>query len=257
MSCLLVLRELGHHHSRPAQHRRCLYTTYQGEWAGGVRHPLCNQCRWHHLLDGRFAWSPSRCDPSRGNYRRNSVVHRRRTSSPHSAQGAAPHPFSEVTPNGRSRSDPRTASDPGAWRRKGCPSCAVAGAATGPSTGAACAGPQRTQNRARQPVLWVPPNAPESAISRLRPTTERRARTTGIAIQPAAQNGTSWCAPAPSPDCGRERAMSAVLRSRERRGRSYRRSVTGRIHGAQERSPRPAPGGECMTSVTHCDTVVV
>jgi hypothetical protein len=40
-------------------------------------------------------------------------------------------------------------------------------------------------------VLGVPPNAPESAISRLRPATERRARTTGIAIQPTAQNGTS------------------------------------------------------------------
>jgi hypothetical protein len=51
--------------------------------------------------------------------------------------------------------------------------------------------PENIENRARQPVLWVPPTAPESAISLLRPTTERRARTTAIAIQPAAQNGTS------------------------------------------------------------------
>jgi hypothetical protein len=90
-----------------------------------------------------------------------------------------------------------------------------------------------------------------------RSSAEHRDRTATVALQTAAPNGTSWCAPAPSPDCGRERAMSAVLRSSERRGRSYRRSVTGRMHGAQERSPRPAPGGECMTSVTHCDTVVV
>ena len=46
---------------------------------------------------------------------------------------------------------------------------------------------QSIENRSRQPVLWVPPNAPESAISRLRPTTERRARTTTVYIPTAAQ----------------------------------------------------------------------
>jgi hypothetical protein len=51
--------------------------------------------------------------------------------------------------------------------------------------------PRHTQNRARRPVLWVPLNAPESAISRFRPTTEQRARTTVLAILAVAQNGTS------------------------------------------------------------------
>src|SRR5664280_687172 len=50
---------------------------------------------------------------------------------------------------------------------------------------------QSTQNRARQPVLWVPPTAPESAIERTRSDAERRARTTSVAIVAIVQNGTS------------------------------------------------------------------
>ena len=55
---------------------------------------------------------------------------------------------------------------------------------------------QSIENRSRQPVLWVPPTALESAIEHTRPGAEQRARTTGIAIQPAAQNGTYLQLPA-------------------------------------------------------------
>ena len=48
----------------------------------------------------------------------------------------------------------------------------------------------RPSNHIRQPVLWVPPTAPESAIERTRPGAEQRARTTATAILTAAQNGT-------------------------------------------------------------------
>jgi hypothetical protein len=51
--------------------------------------------------------------------------------------------------------------------------------------------PDNIENRARQPVLWVPPTAPESAIERTRSGAEQRARTTATAILTAAQNGTS------------------------------------------------------------------
>ncbi len=50
---------------------------------------------------------------------------------------------------------------------------------------------QSIQNRCRQPVPWVPPIAPESAIKRTRSGTERRARTTAVAILASTQNGTS------------------------------------------------------------------
>jgi len=41
---------------------------------------------------------------------------------------------------------------------------------------------QSIQNRTRQPMLWVPPTEPESAIERTRPGAEQRARTTAVAI---------------------------------------------------------------------------
>ena len=50
---------------------------------------------------------------------------------------------------------------------------------------------QSTQNRARQPVLWVPPTAPESEIKRTRSGAEQRARTTAAGRRRAVQNGTS------------------------------------------------------------------
>ena len=50
---------------------------------------------------------------------------------------------------------------------------------------------QSALKRARQPVLWVPPTAPESAIERTRSDAERRARTTSVAIVDTVQNGTS------------------------------------------------------------------
>ena len=46
------------------------------------------------------------------------------------------------------------------------------------------------QSRTRQPMLWVPPAAPESAIDHTRSGAERRTRTT-VATLAAAQNGTS------------------------------------------------------------------
>jgi hypothetical protein len=52
----------------------------------------------------------------------------------------------------------------------------------------------KLQNRARQPVLWVPPTAPESAIERTRSGAEQRARSTAVAILAAARNGTYACA---------------------------------------------------------------
>jgi len=73
---------------------------------------------------------------------------------------------------------------------------------------------QSIQNRSRQPVLWVPPNAPESAISRLRPTTERRAKTTTVYIPTAAQNGTSG-------------ALAVRKLSRRRAVRGRQRTGTG------------------------------
>jgi len=45
---------------------------------------------------------------------------------------------------------------------------------------------ENIENRARQPVLWVPPIAPESAIERTRSGAEQRARTTATAILTAA-----------------------------------------------------------------------
>ncbi len=53
---------------------------------------------------------------------------------------------------------------------------------------------QSIENRARQPVLWVPPTAPESAIKRTRSGAEQRARTTTVALATTAQNGTYACA---------------------------------------------------------------
>jgi hypothetical protein len=47
------------------------------------------------------------------------------------------------------------------------------------------------ENRSRQPVLWVPPTAPESAIKRTRSGAEQRARTTAAGRRKAAPNGTS------------------------------------------------------------------
>jgi len=49
---------------------------------------------------------------------------------------------------------------------------------------------ENIEKRARQPVLWVPPTARESAIERIRSGAEQRARTTAVAIVAAAQNGT-------------------------------------------------------------------
>src|SRR5665213_868811 len=54
---------------------------------------------------------------------------------------------------------------------------------------------QGIENRAWQPVLQVAPTAPESAIERTRSGTERRDRTTTVALVPAAQNGTSGVPP--------------------------------------------------------------
>ena len=51
---------------------------------------------------------------------------------------------------------------------------------------------QSIQNRARQPVLWVPPTAPESAIERTRSGAEQRARSTAVAILAAAQAHPEW-----------------------------------------------------------------
>src|ERR1035437_2511687 len=51
--------------------------------------------------------------------------------------------------------------------------------------------PQSRLNRARQPVMWVPPTAPESAIKRTSAGAEQRARTTAAGRRGAAQNGTS------------------------------------------------------------------
>jgi hypothetical protein len=45
--------------------------------------------------------------------------------------------------------------------------------------------------RRRQPVLWVPPTAPESAIKLTRSGAEQRARTTAAGRRRAAPNGTS------------------------------------------------------------------
>jgi hypothetical protein len=53
---------------------------------------------------------------------------------------------------------------------------------------------ENIENRARQPVLWVPPTALESAIGRTRSGAELRARTTSIVTPAAAQNGTYACA---------------------------------------------------------------
>ena len=50
---------------------------------------------------------------------------------------------------------------------------------------------QSIENRSRQPVLWVPPTAPESAIKRTRSGAEQRARTTTAGRRRAAPNGTS------------------------------------------------------------------
>jgi len=52
---------------------------------------------------------------------------------------------------------------------------------------------QRIENRAWQPVLQVAPTAPESAIERTHSGTERRDRTTTVALQTSAQNGTYAC----------------------------------------------------------------
>ncbi len=49
---------------------------------------------------------------------------------------------------------------------------------------------QSIENRSRQPVLWVPPTAPESAIELTRSGAEQRAITTAVATLGAAQNGT-------------------------------------------------------------------
>ena len=54
------------------------------------------------------------------------------------------------------------------------------------------------ENRSRQPVLWVPPTAPESAIKRTRSGAEQRARTTVAGRRRAAsQSGTYACARGP------------------------------------------------------------
>ena len=50
---------------------------------------------------------------------------------------------------------------------------------------------QSIENCARQPVLWVPPTAPESAIKRTRSGAEQRARMTAAGRRRKAQNGTS------------------------------------------------------------------
>jgi hypothetical protein len=50
---------------------------------------------------------------------------------------------------------------------------------------------QSIENRSRQPVLWVPPTAPESAIKLTRSGAEQRARTTAAGCRRAAPNGTS------------------------------------------------------------------
>ena len=50
---------------------------------------------------------------------------------------------------------------------------------------------QGMENRSWQPVLQVAPTAPESAIERTRSGTERRDRTTTVALQTSAHIGTS------------------------------------------------------------------
>jgi hypothetical protein len=47
------------------------------------------------------------------------------------------------------------------------------------------------ENRARQPVLWVPSTVPESVIERTRWGAEQGARTMAVATVAAAQNGAS------------------------------------------------------------------
>jgi len=56
--------------------------------------------------------------------------------------------------------------------------------------------PQRTQNEHRRQTGWELParrNHAESAIERTRSGTERRARTTSVALMGTEQNGTSAC----------------------------------------------------------------
>jgi len=53
---------------------------------------------------------------------------------------------------------------------------------------------QSIENRSRQPVPWVPPTAPESAIKRTRSGAEQRARIFTVVSTGPAQNGTYACA---------------------------------------------------------------
>jgi hypothetical protein len=62
---------------------------------------------------------------------------------------------------------------------------------------------QSIENRSRQPVLWVPPTAPESAIKLTRSGAEQRARTTAAGRRRAAPNGTSGALH--QPDCRSDR----------------------------------------------------
>jgi hypothetical protein len=53
---------------------------------------------------------------------------------------------------------------------------------------------QSTQIRIRQPKRWAPSTVLEPAIEHTRPGAEQRARTTTVALQASAQNGTYACA---------------------------------------------------------------
>src|ERR1035437_5432545 len=73
--------------------------------------------------------------------------------------------------------------------------------------------PENIENRFRQPKRWAPSTVLEPAIEHTRPGAEQRARTTAIAIQPAAQNGTSG-ALAFCKHAGRLAACHAAIRKR-------------------------------------------
>src|SRR5450759_3386034 len=75
---------------------------------------------------------------------------------------------------------------------------------------------QSIQNRSRQPVLWVPPTTPDSAIERTPSGAEQRARTTAVAILAAVQNGTS---------ARRSAESQAGLGPKMTRGHRQRRSL--------------------------------